>query len=90
MKKTIASLLAIASMQVVAVNDQMPPTRTITSISTYGDMVIVRFTPEYQDTQGCTGTNNKRLEFTFDSTKGKEMYAQCLQRQLANIELVSV
>lgn len=78
MKKLIFIMAMLLSQSAYAVNDQMPPTRTITSISTYANMVIVRFTPEYENTQGCTSPNKTRLEFTFDSTKGKEMYAAVL------------
>jgi len=65
----IASLLA--SLNVLSANQTIPNDRTITNINVYTDLVVITFTPEFQNNQGCTSssTNDVQLMLADDPTK---------------------
>jgi len=69
---------------VFAASEQVPINRTIDSINTYGNIAFLRFTPAFENTQGCVTTDKNVFEISFDSNKGKEMYSAALVAAAGN------
>ena len=79
-----AYLLLFSAISVHAGSDQVPISRTVTSVQTYETFAFVNFTPAFATTQGCAILDgNTRLVIDLADGKGKEMYSAALAAGMA-------
>ena len=83
MNKFIGLFLLIMATNSFGATDQVPTNRTVTMISTYANIAFVHVSPEIVSTQGCSSSNNKVVEISFSTQKGKEIYAAVLAAAVA-------
>lgn len=71
----VSILLSAASY---AENQTIPIDRKITEMVTYGELVLIKFTPEFVNSQGCSSTSKNIIQLDFSDDPSKALYSSLL------------
>lgn len=83
-KRFLTFALLFASNMAFAASDQIPRDRKITETKTYSTTVMVRFTPSFTSTQGCSKGGRDWLTFSTGNDEGRALYSTILAAATAN------
>jgi|GEM_PF-5198411 len=66
-------LFLLCSPAVIAANQGIPTDRKITELTVYENMVVVKFSPNFENSQNCTHTSKEHFQLNFNSETGENM-----------------
>ncbi|MCH9690663.1 MAG: hypothetical protein K0U59_01180 [Gammaproteobacteria bacterium] len=80
MKKIIFIVSLFTSLNVLAASGSeiIPNDRTITNITVYADLVVIAFTPSFQNNQGCTSSSSNKLQLNLAEDSNKALFSTLL------------
>lgn len=83
-KRLLTFVLFFACSVAFAASDQIPKNRKITEIRAYKTSVMVRFSPSFPSTQGCSEGGNDWLFLSTNDDNGRMLYSTILAAASAN------
>lgn len=85
MKKLLLALILFSiGSAVFAASDQIPRDRKITEIRAYKTSVMVKFSPSFPSTQGCSEGGSNWLYLSTNDENGRALYSTLLAVASAN------
>ena len=78
MKRILPIFLILVSLNAIAASETIPNDRSIVSLNVYKDLIVVKFFPRFQNSQGCSNSTTQVVQFYFADDPTKSMFSSVL------------